>query len=90
MPRIVWAGLILVLLAAIALVGIPIYLLWPFKPQGPSFVPWAWTLRREGAPMVTPLLAAILVGVGPSWLSTITFGASITMLPPLMALPASS
>ncbi len=50
------------LLAAIALVGVPIYLLWPFKPQGPSFVPWVWTLRREWAPMVTPLLAAILVG----------------------------
>ena len=62
MPRIAWAGLILVLLAAVALVGVPIYLLWPFKPQGPSFVPWAWTLRREWAPMVTPLLAAILVG----------------------------
>ena len=57
MPRIAWAGLILVLLAAVALVGVPIYLLWPFKPQGPSFVPWAWTLRREWAPMVTPLLA---------------------------------
>ena len=25
-------------------------------------MPWAWTLRREWAPMVTPLLAAILVG----------------------------
>ena len=50
MPRIAWAGLILVLLAAVALVGVPIYLLWPFKPQGPSFVPWAWTLRaRMGA-----------------------------------------
>ena len=61
-PRIAWAGLILVLLAAVALVGVPIYLLWPFKPQGPSFVPWAWTLRREWAPAGTAVLAAILVG----------------------------
>ena len=58
MPRIAWAGLVLVLLAAIALVGVPIYLLWPFKPQGPSFVPWAWTLRREWAPAGTAVLAA--------------------------------
>ena len=62
MPRIAWTGLILVLLAAVALVGVPIYLLWPFKPQGPSFVPWAWTLRREWAPAGTAVLAAILVG----------------------------
>ena len=53
MPRIAWTGLIVVLVAAIALVGVPIYLLWPFKPQGPSFVPWAWTLRREWAPAGT-------------------------------------
>lgn len=62
MPRIVWAGLAVVLGAAIALVGVPIYLLWPFKPQGPSFVPWAWTLRREWAPLWTAVCALILVG----------------------------
>ena len=62
MPRLAWIGLLLVLAAAIALVGVPIYLLWPFKPQGPSFVPWAWTLRREWAPAGTAVLAAILVG----------------------------
>jgi hypothetical protein len=62
MPRLVWIGFILVLAAAIALVGVPIYLLWPFKPQGPSFVPWAWALRREWAPAGTAVLAAILVG----------------------------
>ena len=50
--------MVLVLLAAIALVGVPIDLLRPFKPQGPSFVPWVWTLRRGWAPMVLPLLAA--------------------------------
>jgi Protein of unknown function (DUF3179) len=62
-PRIVWAGLILVLLAAIALVGVPVLLLRPFSPQGPSYVPWAWTLRRDWAPAWTIALAAIL-GIG--------------------------
>jgi hypothetical protein len=62
MPRLVWVGLLLVLAAAVALVGVPIYLLWPFKPQGPSFVPWAWTLRREWAPAGTAGLALILLG----------------------------
>jgi hypothetical protein len=47
---------------------VPVFLLQPFKPQGPSFVPWAWTLRRQWAPMATPLLAAILLfGLYAGW-----------------------
>lgn len=61
MPRFLWAVLLMVLAAAIALVGVPVYLLQPFSPQGPSDVPWAWTLRREWAPGGTIALAAILV-----------------------------
>jgi hypothetical protein len=62
MPRVAWIGLTLVLAAAIALVGLPIYLLWPFKPQGPSFVAWTWTLRREWAPPGTGVCAMVLAG----------------------------
>ena len=62
MPRLVWVGLILVLGAAVALVGVPVFLLQPFKPQGPAFVPWAWTLRREWVPAGTAALALILLG----------------------------
>jgi hypothetical protein len=69
--RLAWAALILVLLAAIALVGVPVWLLQPFRPQGPTFVPWAWTLRRQWAPLVTPLLALILiVGLALGWTRT--------------------
>ncbi len=67
-PRIAWAALLVVLAAAIALVGVPIYLLWPFKPQGPSFVPWAWTLRRSWAPAGTFALAVVLlIGLKAGW-----------------------
>lgn len=61
MPRLVWALLVVVLLAAIALVGVPVLLLQPFSPQGPTYVPWAWTLRRAWAPAGTIVCAVILV-----------------------------
>jgi hypothetical protein len=80
-PRLVWTALAVVLAAAIALVGVPVYLLQPFKPQGPSFVPWAWTLRRAWAPLITPLLAAILViGLAAGWRRTRWPGKSALVL----------
>src|SRR5690349_11162526 len=71
MRRPAWLALLVVLAVAIALVGVPIYLLWPFKPQGPSFVPWAWTLRREWAPVGTAACTLILLaGLYAGWSRT--------------------
>ena len=81
MPRLAWALLLIVLVAAVALVGVPVYLLQPFKPQGPSFVPWAWTLRREWAPAATAALAAILViGLFAGWSRTRWLGKTLLVL----------
>jgi hypothetical protein len=75
MPRILWAVLVMVLAAAIALVGVPVLLLQPFSPQGPSYVPWAWTLRRAWAPAGTIVCAAILVvGLASGWKRTKRLG----------------
>ena len=81
MPRLVWASLLIVLVAAIALVGIPVWLLRPFSPQGPSYVPWAWTLRREWAPAGTVALAVILViGLFAGWSRTKWLGKTLLIL----------
>lgn len=62
LSRRAWIPLSLVLVAAIALVAVPVALLWPWRAQTPSHIWWAWTLRREWAPLATPVLAAILGG----------------------------
>jgi hypothetical protein len=81
MPRLVWAVLVLVLLAAIALVGVPVLLLQPFSPQGPSYVPWAWTLRRAWAPAGTIACAAILaIALWRGWPKTKWIGRTCLVL----------
>jgi hypothetical protein len=81
MPRLAWAFLLIVLVAAVALVGVPVYLLRPFSPQGPSSVPWAWTLRREWAPAATAALAVILViGLLSGWSRTRRFGKTLLVI----------
>lgn len=81
MSRAIWALLLIVLVVAIALVGVPVFLLQPFKPQGPSYVPWAWTLRREWAPAGTLVLAVILAGaLVAGWKKTRWFGKTSLVL----------
>jgi hypothetical protein len=62
MSRRAWIVLLLVLVAAIALVAVPVALLWPWRAQTPEHIWWAWTLRRQWAPIGTAVLAAILAG----------------------------
>jgi hypothetical protein len=89
-PRIAWAALLVVLVAAIALVGVPIYLLWPFKPQGPSFVPWAWTLRRSWAPAGTVALAVVLlIGLKAGWRTSRWQGKTALLLMTLVGVGAA-
>jgi Protein of unknown function (DUF3179) len=57
-----WAGFILVLLilAALALVAVPVYLIRPFSPQTPGGLAVAFALRRW-APLATAL--ALIAGL---------------------------
>jgi hypothetical protein len=76
-PRLVWLVLLVVLLVAVALVGVPILLLWPFRTQGPDDVYWAWTLRREWAPAGTAACAmALVLALYVGWKRTRWFGKS--------------
>jgi hypothetical protein len=90
MRRPAWLALVVVLAVAIALVGVPIYLLWPFKPQGASFVPWAWTLRREWAPVGTAICVLILLaGLYAGWSRTRWIGRTALTVMALLGVGAA-
>ena len=60
--RIVWFGLLLLLLSSIALVVIPVFLVQPFRPQTQRGLEISYFLRRW-SPLATAimLIAAILL-----------------------------
>ena len=57
-----WALLAAAVAVAVAVVGVPAWLLQPFSPQTPQAVEWSWQLRRA-APAVTAVLAAVTLGL---------------------------
>src|SRR5687767_10215126 len=57
-----WAVIIVLLLAAVALVIIPVRVIHPFKPQTPEGLELAYTLRRW-SPFVTLIASAIIIAL---------------------------
>jgi hypothetical protein len=57
-----WIGLLILLAATIAVVGIPVWILKPFKPQQPQGVEVAYALRRW-SPVVTLVTMAVIVAL---------------------------
>jgi Protein of unknown function (DUF3179) len=58
MPTLLWCLLVAIVIAVLAVVGIPVWLVQPFAPQSPSGLTWSWTLR-QAAPLVTALGLAL-------------------------------
>jgi len=63
MRKTVWLVLILALLASVAMVFIPVWLIQPFRRQTPSSIHISFLLRRW-SPLVTPMIAAGVIAAG--------------------------
>jgi hypothetical protein len=63
---IAWTLLAAAVAIAVAVVGVPVWLLQPFAPQTPQAVEWSWQLRRA-APAGTAVLAVLSLGLA-GWL----------------------
>ena len=55
-----WLLLLLIVAAAVAFVVVPVYLIWPFRPQTGLGLAVGYEVRRL-APWATPVLAAVAV-----------------------------
>lgn len=85
--RIAWLGLLLVIVAAVAAVAAPVWIIQPFKPQTSRGVAFSYGLR-SWSPIVT--VAAVILSfliVGWLWRGTRWFAraALVIMLLPLLA-----
>lgn len=67
MRTLLWLLLVGVVLAVLAVVGAPVWLVRPFAPQTPAGLSWSWTLRQM-APLVTATgLALSLIPAALLW-----------------------
>ena len=60
--RLAWGLLGGTVVASLAVVGTPVWLLQPFAPQTAEAVAWSWALRRA-APLATLVAAVLSVGL---------------------------
>lgn len=55
-----WTLAVAAVVVAVAVVGVPVWLIQPFAPQTPDAVAWSWRLRQE-APRVTVAMTLLLL-----------------------------
>jgi len=58
--RVLWTVTVAAAVVAVAVVGLPVWLIQPFAPQTPDAVALSWQLRRA-APGVTGVLALVVI-----------------------------
>ena len=54
--RVAWIWLFLILIVAFAIVGLPVWIVYPFRPETPEGLQFAYTLKHW-SPLVTVVLA---------------------------------
>jgi hypothetical protein len=82
-----WLSLLLVVAAAVAIVAIPVFVIWPFHSQTAADVEWSYRLRRW-SPLATVIATILFLALcaklwrGARWWSRVTMP---VLLAPLLA-----
>ncbi len=82
-----WLSLLLVVAAAVAMVAIPVFVIWPFHAQTAADVEWSYRLRRWSPPATVIATVAFLALCAALWRGARWRGrlAMTALLAPLLA-----